>query len=54
MCAIVLPPGVDPIAVNKYINCMHHLPYSDCTLCMRFQYPNTWSELFASPIYVTA
>jgi len=53
MCTILLPVGVNPIAVNKYINSMHHLPYSYCTHCMRFQYP-TWSELFASPIYVSA
>ena len=28
MCIVLLPPGDNPIAVNKYVISLEHLPYS--------------------------
>jgi hypothetical protein len=40
MCKCVLPPGVNPIAVDKYININRILPSQRCTYNI-----GTWSGL---------
>jgi len=51
MCAVLLPPGVNPIAVNKYIisYTIHHINLSGRTMALGSTQPlskNKYQEYF--------
>ena len=47
MCTVLLPPGVTPIAVNKYIISDHHIIYHIIYKSSPLHHFDTWFERWA-------